>query len=171
LNIFLIGLMGAGKTTVGRKLAARLSLEFIDSDHELEARCGVPVATIFAVEGEESFRDREVKVIDELTQRTGIVLATGGGVVLRAENREHLRARGTVIYLHAEPLALYHRTKHDRGRPLLQTADPLAKLHELYAQRHPLYAETAHLTFNTGKPSVRELVDVIVESLPLNSGS
>ncbi|MGL4576668.1 MAG: shikimate kinase [Burkholderiaceae bacterium] len=163
--------MGAGKTTVGRKLAARLSLEFVDSDHELEVRCGVPVATIFAVEGEAAFRDREAKLIDELTQRPGIVLATGGGAVLRPENRQHLRSRGTVIYLHAEPLALFHRTKHDRGRPLLQTTDPLAKLQELYAQRHPLYEETAHYTFNTGKPSVRELVERIVEVVPVKSGT
>jgi shikimate kinase len=163
--------MGAGKTTVGRKLAARLSLEFVDADLELEQRCGVPVATIFAVEGEAAFRDREAKIIDELTQRAGIVLATGGGAVLRADNREHLRSRGTVVYLHAEPLQLFHRTRHDRARPLLQTADPLAKLQELYAQRHPLYEQTAHLVFQTGKPSVRDLVERIASALPVKSGT
>jgi shikimate kinase len=161
--------MGAGKTTVGRKLAARLSLEFVDSDHALEQRCGVPVATIFAVEGEAAFREREVKVIDELTQRSGIVLATGGGVILREENRQHLLTRGTVVYLHAQPQALFHRTRHDRSRPLLQTADPLATLEALYTQRHPLYEQTAHLTFQTGKPSVNELVEKIIVALDVKS--
>jgi shikimate kinase len=169
--LILIGLMGAGKTTVGRKLAARLSLEFVDSDHVLEQRCGAAVATIFAVEGEAAFREREAKVIDELTHRDGIVLATGGGAILREDNRAHLRSRGTVIYLQADPHQLFLRTRHDRGRPLLQTADPLAKLQELYAQRHPLYEQTAHLTFQTGKAPVRELVEKIVAALPVKSGT
>jgi shikimate kinase len=163
--------MGAGKTTVGRRLAARLSLEFVDSDLELEQRCGVPVATIFAVEGEAAFREREAKIIDELTQRPGIVLATGGGAVLREDNRQHLRARGTVIYLHAQPQALFQRTRHDRSRPLLQTDDPLATLEALYAQRHPLYEQTAHHTVQTGRPSVNELVERIMAVLPVKSGS
>jgi shikimate kinase len=166
-KIFLIGLMGAGKTTVGRRLAARLSLEFVDSDHVLEERCGVPVATVFAVEGEPAFREREVKIIDELTQRTGIVLATGGGAVLREENRHHLQERGMVIYLHTQPQMLFQRTRHDRGRPLLQTTDPLATLEALYVQRHPLYEQTAHHVIQTGKPSVNELVEKIIAVLPL----
>lgn len=157
-NIFLIGLMGAGKTTVGRALARERGLAFVDSDHEIVARCGVSIPTIFEIEGEAGFRRREAAMIDELTQRLGIVLATGGGAVLDPHNRECLQTRGTVVYLHAKPHELWLRTRHDRNRPLLQTADPLKKLQELYATRHPLYLETAHIVLDTGRQSVSSLV-------------
>lgn len=157
-NIFLIGLMGAGKTTVGRALARERGLSFVDSDHEIVARCGVSIPTIFEIEGEAGFRRREAAMIDELTQRQGIVLATGGGAVLDPDNRQRLKTRGTVVYLHALPHELWLRTRHDRNRPLLQTADPLKKLQELYAVRHPLYLETAHIVLDTGRQSVSSLV-------------
>lgn len=157
-NIFLIGLMGAGKTTIGRVLARERRLDFVDSDHEIVARCGVSIPTIFEIEGEAGFRRRESAVIDELTQRHGIVLATGGGAVLDPENRLRLKTRGTVVYLHGQPQELWLRTRHDRNRPLLQTADPLRKLQELYAVRHPLYVETAHIVLDTGRQSVASLV-------------
>ncbi len=157
-NIFLIGLMGAGKTTIGRVLARQRQLGFVDSDHEIVTRCGVPIPTIFEIEGEAGFRRRESAVLDELTQRHGIVLATGGGAVLDPENRSRLKARGTVVYLRAQPQELWLRTRHDRNRPLLQTGDPLKKLQELYAVRHPLYMETAHIVLDTGRQSVYSLI-------------
>lgn len=157
-NIFLIGLMGCGKTTIGRALARQRGLGFVDSDHEIVARCGVSIPTIFEIEGEAGFRRRESAVLDELTQRHGIVLATGGGAVLDPENRRRLKARGTVVYLHAQPLELWLRTRHDRNRPLLATGDPLKKLQELYAVRHPLYVETAHIVLDSGRQSVHSLV-------------
>lgn len=157
-NIFLIGLMGAGKTTIGRVLARERGLAFVDSDHEIVARCGVSIPTIFEIEGEAGFRRRESAMIDELTQRQGIVLATGGGAVLDPDNRQRLKTRGTVVYLHAQPQELWLRTRHDRNRPLLQTADPLEKLQALYAIRHPLYLETAHIVLDTGRQSVASLV-------------
>ena len=124
--------MGAGKTTVGRLLARRLKLRFFDSDHEIEARCGVSIPVIFEIEGEAGFRQREVQAIAELTALDGIVLATGGGAVLAEQNRQRLAARGTVVYLHARPEELYERVRQDRNRPLLAGADPLGKLRELY---------------------------------------
>ena len=157
-NIFLIGLMGAGKTTIGRVLARERHLAFVDSDHEIVARCGVPIPTIFEIEGEAGFRRRESAMIDELTQRHGIVLATGGGAVLDPVNRQRLKARGTVVYLRAQPQELWLRTRRDRNRPLLATGDPLKKLTELYAVRHPLYLETAHIVLDTGRQSVASLV-------------
>lgn len=157
-NLFLVGLMGAGKSTVGRQLARRLKRSFYDSDHEVERRCGVGIPVIFDIEGERGFRAREAQVIAELAALDGIVLATGGGVVLDAENRRRLAARGTVVYLHARPADLYDRVRHDRHRPLLANADPLIKLEELYAQRDPLYREVADLVVNTGKQSAQALV-------------
>lgn len=144
-NIYLIGLMGAGKTTVGRQLAKRLGRTFYDSDHEIEARTGVKIPTIFEIEGEEGFRRREAQTIEELVAERGVVLATGGGVVLNPQNRENLKRTGWVVYLNVPPRLLYERTRHDRSRPLLRVADPLAKLEELHAVRDPLYRETAHL--------------------------
>ncbi len=157
-NIFLIGLMGSGKTTVGRLLARRLHLGFVDSDHEIEAHTGVRISTIFEVEGESGFRLREADMIARLTQRQGIVLATGGGAILNVHTRQLLQARGLVIYLRADPEQLWLRTRHDRQRPLLQTAHPKARLQELYAQRDPLYREIAHLIIDTGQQSVPRLV-------------
>jgi shikimate kinase len=166
-NLFLVGLMGAGKTTIGRLLAKHRELEFIDTDHEIIARCGVSIPTIFEIEGEEGFRRREMSVIDELTQRRGIVLATGGGAILRPENRAWLKSRGTVIYLRGQPQELYLRTRHDKNRPLLQTDDPLQKLKDLYAARHPLYMETADIVLDTGRQSVHCLVRRLENSLDL----
>lgn len=137
--------MGAGKTTVGRQLAKRLGCQFFDSDHEIVARTGVPIPTIFEIEGEEGFRRREAQTIAELSEMSNIVLATGGGVVLDPENRRRLHETGWVVYLNVPPVMLYERTRHDRNRPLLQVADPLGRLDELYAIRDPLYREVAHL--------------------------
>lgn len=144
-NIYLVGLMGAGKTTVGRQLAKRLGRTFFDSDHEIEARTGVKIPTIFEIEGEEGFRRREAQTIAELTAERNIILATGGGVVLNPENRQRLHDSGWVVYLNVPPRLLYERTRHDRNRPLLRVPNPLAKLEELHAVRDPLYREVAHL--------------------------
>ena len=156
-NIFLIGMMGAGKTTAGRLLARRLGWRFIDTDHEIETRCGVGIPVIFEIEGEAGFREREARVVEEFTALEGVVLATGGGVVLRAENRNRLAARGTVIYLHAPPEALYRRVRNDRNRPLLAAEDPLGRLRELYTVRDPLYREIADFVVETGVQSARAL--------------
>lgn len=157
-SIFLVGMMGAGKTSVGRLLAQRLRKRFVDADQELESRTGVRIPVIFEIEGEEGFRAREVGILDELTREDGIVLATGGGAVLRPENRAALHGRGTVVYLRAGVDELWHRTRHDRNRPLLQTADPRARLADLLAARDPLYREVAHVTADTGSQSIRALV-------------
>ena len=137
--------MGAGKTTVGRQLAKRLGRPFYDSDHEIVEKTGVPIPIIFVIEGEEGFRRREAQAIAELSSVDGVVVATGGGVVLASENRQRLRETGWVVYLNVPPAMLYERTRHDRNRPLLQVPDPMAKLNDLYAIRDPLYRETAHL--------------------------
>jgi shikimate kinase/3-dehydroquinate synthase len=157
--------MGAGKTTVGRALARRLNKQFIDSDHEIEARTGASIPLIFEIEGEESFRQREADVIRDLTSRQGIVLATGGGAVLRAENREFLKSRGTVIFLRASVNSILQRTSHDKNRPLLQTADPRKKLEELTQIREPLYRDVADLIIETGRPNVHFLVETILNQL------
>ncbi|MGH8690429.1 MAG: shikimate kinase [Burkholderiales bacterium] len=156
-NLYLVGMMGAGKTTVGKALARRLKLRFLDSDHEIEARCGVKIPVIFEIEGEAGFRAREAQVIAELTRLEGVALATGGGVVLLDENRRLLAARGTVVYLRATPEHLYERVRQDRNRPLLAGADPLARLRSLYAERDPLYRSIAHLVVDTGRQSVQVL--------------
>lgn len=157
-SIFLVGLMGAGKTSAGRALARRLGKSFYDSDHEIEKRTGVAIPVIFEIEGEAGFREREAAVLRELAALPDIVLATGGGAVLREDNRRVLRAGGTVIYLRALPNDLWLRTRHDRNRPLLQTADPLATLEQLYAERDPLYRETAHVVVDSGRQSLRTLM-------------
>jgi len=156
--------MGAGKTTVGRQLATELGKTFHDTDHEIERRTGVKIALIFEIEGEAGFRAREAQVVDELTRLSDVVLATGGGAVLNAENRAHLAQRGVVVYLHGQPKDLWTRTRHDKSRPLLQDADPLQKLHSLYQQRDPLYREIADIVVDTGRQSVREL---LFQLLPL----
>jgi len=153
-SVFLVGLMGAGKTSVGRTLAKRLRRAFYDMDQEIERSTGVKLPLIFEIEGEAGFRARESKVLAELVQRKDIVLATGGGAVLSEPNRRLLAEHGTVIYLRAAPRDLWQRTRHDRNRPLLQTDDPLAKLQELFEQRDPLYREIADVVVDTGSQSV-----------------
>ena len=164
-NIFLIGLMGAGKTTIGRILARKLGKQFIDSDHEIEARTGASIPWIFEIEGEPSFRRREADVIRDLTARQGIVLATGGGAVLNPETRALLKERGTVIFLRANVNNIIARTSHDKNRPLLQTADPRGRLEELNVQREPLYREVADLVIDTGRPNVQSMVHTILAQL------
>ncbi len=164
-NIFLVGLMGAGKTSVGRMLAKRLGMDFYDTDVEIESATGVKIPVIFEIEGELGFRTREEKMIEKLTAMRGIVLATGGGAVLSAANRARLMKNGRVIYLRAAPEDLWRRTRRDRNRPLLQTPNPLAKLKELHAQRDPLYAEIADLTVDTGAQSVGNLTSQIQKLL------
>ena len=169
LSIFLVGMPGAGKTTIGRGLARALARTFIDVDHELEQRCGVRIPVIFDLEGEAGFRQRETCMIDECSRKPGIVLATGGGAVLSADNRRMLRERGLVVYLRTRPADLYARTRHDRNRPLLQTADPMGTLDRLLATREPLYREIAHLTVDTGQVPVSHLVNRILPMLRLYS--
>jgi shikimate kinase len=164
-NLYLVGMMGAGKTTIGRLIARRLKLRFVDCDHEIERRCGVKVPLIFEIEGEPGFRAREAQVLAELTMLEGIVLATGGGAVLAEENRRRLATRGTVVYLCARPEDLYERVRQDRNRPLLATADPLERLRELYAERDPLYRALADLVIDTGRQSVQALARGLVEQL------
>jgi shikimate kinase len=164
-NIYLVGMMGAGKTTVGRALARRLKLRFVDSDREIEARCGVKIPVIFEIEGEDGFRAREAQAIAELTRLEGIVLATGGGVVLLEENRRLLAEHGTVVYLRATPEHLYERVRQDRNRPLLAGADPLERLRELYRARDPLYRAIADLAIDTGRQSVQVLARSLLEQL------
>ena len=162
-NIFLIGLMGAGKTTIGRHLARNLGCEFFDSDHEIERRTGADIPWIFDIEGEQGFRERERAVIDDLTQRQGIVLATGGGAVLDAENRRNLTARGLVIYLRASVKRLLRRTEKDKNRPLLQTANPGQRLQQLYDERDPLYREIADFIVDTDNRNVSNSVKLIIK--------
>lgn len=157
--------MGAGKTTVGRALARRLNKRFIDSDHEIEARTGVSIPLIFEIEGEASFRQREAEVIRDLTALDDIVLATGGGAILKPENRERLKSRGTVIYLRASVGSILQRTGHDKNRPLLQTADPRATIEKLAREREPYYLEVADFVVETGRPNVQLLVQTIVSQL------
>jgi len=164
-NICLVGMMGAGKTSVGRLLARHLGKTFYDSDHVIEARTGVKIAVIFDLEGEAGFRQREAGVIAELTALSGIVLATGGGVVLDPANRELLKARGTVVYLRASVNELWNRTRHDRNRPLLRTGDPFARLSELHAQRDPLYREVADVVIETGSQNLKTLVAKLEQRL------
>jgi shikimate kinase len=150
--------MGAGKTTVGRQLAAELGKTFHDTDREIEYRTGVTISLIFEIEGEAGFRAREVQVVDQLTQLSNVVLATGGGAVLSAANREHLARRGLVLYLHGQPKDLWQRTRYDKSRPLLQNTDPLEKLQCLYQQRDPLYREIADIVVDTGRQRARSLL-------------
>lgn len=157
--------MGAGKTTIGRQLANELSLEFFDSDHEIEKRTGVTITHIFDIEGEAGFRKRETAMLDELTEKKGIVLATGGGAILKVENRQFLMSRGTTIYLYANIDTLLERTSKDRNRPLLQTENPQAKLEELLEIRDPLYRETADIIIDTGKDSIRLALKEILEKI------
>jgi shikimate kinase len=165
--ISLIGMPGGGKSTVGRQLAKRLGLPFVDSDTVIEKRLGEPIRAFFEREGEERFRDIEAEVIEEITSGPPAVMATGGGAVKREGNRALLSARTTVVYLKSTPEELARRLRHDTHRPLLQVADPLAKLRALYAERDPLYRSTAHFVVETGRPSVQTLVNMIVMQLEL----
>jgi len=167
LTISLIGLPGSGKTTVGRQLSRRLRVPFLDSDTVIEQQLGCSIREFFEREGEGRFRDIEAGVIDELTQIPEGVVSTGGGAVLRPENRAHLHERTKVIYLKSSPDDLFRRLRHDKNRPLLQVADPLGRLRDLHSQRDPLYRETAHFQVETGRPSVSSLVNMILMQLEL----
>jgi shikimate kinase len=164
-SIFLIGPMGSGKTAVGRQLARMLDLDFVDSDVEIEARTGVDIPLIFEKEGEAGFREREQEAIEALTAREGIVLATGGGAVLKPANRENLSQRGCVVYLQTSVDQQMERTRHGRQRPLLYTSDPKARLRELLAERLPLYESTADLIVSTDGRRVHAVAEEIAQLL------
>ncbi|WP_309678540.1 shikimate kinase [Polaromonas sp.] len=167
MKIACVGLPGSGKSTVGRQLARRLGLRFVDSDQVIEQRIACSIREFFEREGEAAFRDLEQQVMDELTQEGSCVISTGGGAVLRPANRAHLRGRTQVVYLHSAPEEVFRRLRHDQNRPLLQVADPLSRLRDLYTARDPLYRETAQFVIETGRPSVATLVNMIVMQLEL----
>lgn len=165
-NIFLIGLMGTGKTTVGRQLSRKLKMDFYDSDRVIEERTGADIPLIFEKEGEAGFRQREVDIIDELTQMKNIVLATGGGSVLNAENRQNLASRGTVFYLKSNLKTLVARTSKDKNRPLLLADEPIENiLQRLLDERGPLYEETADYTIETANNSIHNVIQAIIKHL------
>ena len=167
-NLFLVGMPGSGKSTLGRVLARSLGKSFVDADHELERRLGVSISTIFEIEGEEIFRRREEETLARLVQRVDIVLATGGGAVLRPANRERLKTGGTVLYLHATPETTWDRTRHSKNRPLLQTADPLALARSLYEQRDGLYRETADLVIEVDHHKSAQVLTFLQDHLGTN---
>jgi shikimate kinase len=167
LIISLVGMPGCGKSTVGRHLARQLSLIFVDADHEIERRIGMPIREYFQVSGEAAFRDLEQEVIAEVTQRAGVVLATGGGAALRPANREALHQRSRVFYLRSTPEELHRRLRNDMHRPLLQVADPMRRLRDLYHERDPLYRQVAHYVVETARPSVPALVGMVLMQLEL----
>ncbi|HID98999.1 MAG TPA: shikimate kinase AroK [Thiotrichaceae bacterium] len=164
-NIFLVGPMGVGKTTIGHRVADILERTFIDSDHEIEERTGATIPLIFEYEGESGFRKREQAIIAELTAHQNIVLSTGGGVVLNAHNRHHLHSRGYVIYLQASVEDLLERTAHCRHRPLLQTENPRERLETLLKERHSLYTAVADITIETGHRTIRQVVKAVLRHL------
>jgi shikimate kinase len=165
MNVFLVGPMGSGKSAVGRQLAQRLALEFIDSDEEIEARTGVDIPYIFEREGEAGFRQREAEVIDAVTRRDGVLVSTGGGAVLDAATRERLRARGRVVYLRTSVDQQLARTRRSNDRPLLNNDDPRGTLERLFEQRAPLYAEVAEIVVDTDGRKVKTVVDQICRQL------
>ncbi len=156
--------MGAGKTTVGRHLARKLGIDFFDSDREIESRCGVSIATIFEYEGEPGFRERESKIIEILSQQSPIVLATGGGSILREENRNILTARGMIVYLKISLKDQFSRVSHDKSRPLLQTANPKETLKKVMHERSPIYKSIADLVVNSGGRNMRYVVEEIAKA-------
>lgn len=164
-NIFLIGPMGAGKTTVGRHLAKSLDKQFLDCDREIEERTGASISLIFEIEGEEGFRRRERDMLDELTERRGVVLATGGGAVLDSGNRSRLRSRGFAIYLDAPLDLLAERTGRDRTRPLLDTGDPRTTMAEILGERDPLYRQVADLVVKVDHGAAKAVVKEILKNL------
>ncbi|NMG28662.1 shikimate kinase [Aromatoleum evansii] len=163
--VILVGMMGAGKTTVGREYARRHRMRFIDCDHEIEARTGVKVSTIFEIEGEEGFRRRETQLIDELTHESDLVLATGGGVVLNPDNRAMMSERGIVVYLNVPTSVLWERTRHDRNRPLLQVPNPRERIETLYRERDPLYRSVADIIVDGGRGNPGGMVRVIEKAI------
>lgn len=164
-NLFLVGPMGAGKSTIGRQLADLLKMQFFDSDREIEERCGASIDWIFDIEGEDAFRERERKMIEELTEKSGIVLATGGGAILSPESRERLSARGTVIYLRATIDQQVERTEKDTRRPLLQVENRREKIEELAQERERLYCDVADIVIDTDSGTVRSVANSIVKLL------
>ena len=164
-NLFLVGMPGCGKSTLGRLLARRLDKRFYDADVELERRLGVSIPVIFELEGEHGFRDREEAVLTDLVTQTNIVLSTGGGVVLRPANRERLKEGGTVLYLHATPDTLWERTRHSKHRPLLQAPDPFARVQELYATRDALYRDVADFVIESDREQVNRLAHRLEQQL------
>jgi shikimate kinase len=168
LLIIFVGLPGSGKTTIGRQMGRRLGLPFLDSDSVIEQRLGCSIREFFEREGEERFRDIEQNVLDDLSKYHHGVLSTGGGSVLRPLNRENLHARGKVVYLRSTPEEVFRRLKHDMQRPLLQVDDPQEKLRALFNVRDPLYRETAHFVFETGRPSINRMLNTIIAELDLD---
>lgn len=166
-NLVLVGMMGSGKSTIGRTLAKHLGKAFVDSDEEIQRRTGVTISHIFDIEGEAGFRQREMAAIRDLVGRSDMVLATGGGAVLAEQNREMLRQNGIVIYLKAGVHDLWQRTRHDRSRPLLQAVDPRAKLTELHHQRDPLYQEIADIVVQTGRQSAHALMLTLASEIEM----
>ncbi len=167
MRLSLVGMPGCGKSTVGRHLARQLDLSFVDSDAEIESRIGMSIRDFFAAEGEERFRDIEQDVIEGLAGRDGQVLATGGGAVLRPSNRDALHSRTHVLYLRATPEELFRRLSHDTQRPLLQVADPLKRLRDLFRERDPLYRRTAHFVIEAARPSVPALMGMVLMQLEM----
>jgi shikimate kinase len=164
-NIFLIGPMGSGKSTIGRHLAELLKMDFVDADHEVERRTGASIPLIFEIEGEDGFRRRETAVIDELTRKENVVLATGGGAVIAEANRRALHSRGTVVYLQAPLDTLFERTRKDRNRPLLHTEDPRTRLEALLREREPLYRQEADIIVDTDHRTPTSVAREIITKL------
>jgi shikimate kinase len=167
LIVSLVGMPGSGKSTVGKHLARQLGLAFVDSDAEIEHRIGMPIRAYFEAHGEDAFRGIEQEAIDELTQRDNLVLATGGGAVLRPSNRDALHSRTHAFYLRSTPEELFRRLRHDTQRPLLQVADPMKRLRDLFRERDPLYRRVAHFVIETPRPSVPALLGMVLMQLEL----
>ena len=170
-NLFLVGMPGCGKSTLGRLLARRLDKLFYDADVELERRLGVSIPVIFELEGEPGFRDREETVLADLVTHTNVIVSTGGGVVLRPANRERLKQGGTVLYLHATPDTLWERTRHSKHRPILQAPEPYARVQELYTARDALYREVADVTVESDREQVNRLAHRLEQQLRAGAGA